>query len=173
VAKILAGDTTVVTRDARKLCEELWTATIEQPAQLIVAAISPTAEQSWESVTETLVRLLPLLRPNGSLVLCNQLDMKPPEVYQQWALADMPDDVLDQIRKNDVPGWQVVHRVQQGRDHARLYMLSELPPAMIDDLGWAAISEDEIVRLVQKTDNTLIIHHADRVRVQIATDKTA
>ncbi len=99
--------------------------------------------------------------------MCNNLNEKLPEVYQQWALADMPDEVLDRIEKNNVPGWQIVHRVHQAREHARLYMLSPLAPAMVDDLGWNAIrNPDEISHLIEQYKSALLIHHADRIDFQ-------
>lgn len=168
ILAMFAGSAEVVAREARSFAAQAWTAKLARPQPLIVAALSPELEATWELVVETIARLCQALESGGSLILCSTLREPPPSALVEWAAAGLSEEVPEILKREHVPGWQLTRALQSVREQGSLYLLSDLQPQAVEDLGFNAVSTvDEVAHLWSEANSALVVHNADRVHWEI------
>lgn len=168
ILQLYAGSTAVIRREAARKQEEVWQVAIPQPVETLIAAVASPQPLSWEEAARITARLLPLVKSDGSLLLCAELDAELPPALQQWAASGLQDDILEEMKRADYPGWNTALTLSAAREHARLYLLSNLPAPTIEDLGWTPIKHgEEVARLLEQCDTACLLHNADRVIVHL------
>ncbi len=132
--------------------------------ETLIATVTSPQPLSWTETARITARLLPLLKPDGSLLLCADVQPELPPALQQWAASGLQDELLEEMRRADFPGWNIAVTLSAAREHARLYLLSNLAPTTVEDLGWTPLnSREEITRLLEQSDTACLLHNADCV----------
>lgn len=164
ILQLLAGSTTVIRRDAARKQQQLWQVSIAQPVDTLIATVTGSQPLSWEEVARVTARMLPLVKPSGSLLLCAEIQMELPPALQQWASSGLQDDLLEEMRRANYPGWNIAVTLSAAREHAGLYLLSNLAAPAVEDLGWTPLkTRDEVTRLLEQDATACLLHNADRV----------
>ncbi|MGC4001917.1 MAG: lactate racemase domain-containing protein [Pirellulales bacterium] len=162
--KILAGECLTVDRAATAAYGELCTVVVGAPRQTLVAGVPSDVPLTWRRFSELVTRLMPHVRADGDLVICADLDPELPEALRSWAASSWLDEVLDELRTAEIPGWRTVVELAAARDHARIYLVSNLPSAAVEDLGFAPIATtEELARVLGDGRDALIVPNADRM----------
>jgi len=164
ILELLAGSTADIRRIAAQKQQAAWQINIPKPVDTLIATVAGPQPLSWEEVAQVTARMLPLIKPNGSLLLCAEIQSELPPALQQWAVSGLQDDLLDEMRRANYPGWNIAVTLSAAREHARLYMLSNLAAPAVEDIGWTPLkTRDEVTRLLEQGDTACLLHNADRV----------
>jgi nickel-dependent lactate racemase len=164
ILQILAGSTGVIRREAARLQLAAWRVSLDQPVDTLIATVTSPQPLSWEEAARVTARLLPLVKSDGSLLLCADIHSELPPALQQWAASGLQDDLLEEMRRADFPGWNIALTLSAAREHARLYLLSNLAAPAVEDLGWTPLkSREEVTRLLEQSGTACLLHNADRV----------
>lgn len=164
ILQILAGSTGVIRRDAARLQLAAWQVSFDQPVETLITTVASPQPLSWEEAARVTARLLPLVKTDGSLLLCAELQSELPPALQQWAASGLQDELLEEMRRADYPGWNIAVTLSAAREHARLYLLSNLAAPAVEDLGWTPLkTREEVTRLLEQSDTACLLHNADRV----------
>lgn len=168
ILQILAGSTGVIRREAARQQLAAWQVSLDQPVETLIATVTSPQPLSWAETARITARLLPLLKPDGSLLLCADVQSELPPALQQWAASGLQDELLEEMRRADFPGWNIAVTLSAAREHARLYLLSNLAPTTVEDLGWTPLnSREEITRLLEQSDTACLLHNADCVMCRV------
>jgi hypothetical protein len=157
------GQVDTIQQQSSQQLAQLWRTEIAGRFELVVLAIPHGEPLRWEKLTPIITRWLPHLRKNGMFVLATDLSEQLPASLNYWAQSGWRDDLLPVLAEEKIPGAELVHAFAAARKQARLYLLSNLHPDVVSDLGWSAVSNaQEVERLVHEAETQLIVHHADR-----------
>ncbi len=164
ILQILAGSTGIIRREAARLQLAAWQVTLDQPVETLIATVASPQPLTWEEAARITARLLPLVKTDGSLLFCVDVQSELPPALQQWAASGLQDDLLEEMRRADFPGWNIAVTLSAAREHARLYLLSNLAAPAVEDLGWTPLkTREEVTRLLEQSDTACLLHNADRV----------
>jgi lactate racemase len=164
ILQLLAGSTAVIRRDAAKKQHEFWQVNIAEPVDTLIASVVSSQPLSWEEVGRVTARMLPLLKPSGSLLLCAEIQTELPPALQQWASSGLQDDLLEEMRRANYPGWNIAVTLSAAREHASLFLLSNLAAPAVEDLGWTPLkTRDEVTRFLEQGNTACLLYNADRV----------
>jgi nickel-dependent lactate racemase len=164
ILQILAGSTGIIRREAARQQLAAWQVALDNPVETLIATVTSPQPLSWDETARITARLLPLVKTDGSLLLCADVQSELPPALQQWAASGLQDDLLEEMRRANFPGWNIAVTLSAAREHARLYLLSNLAAPAVEDLGWTPLkSSEEITRLLEQSDTACLLHNADRV----------
>ena len=168
ILQLFVGSTAVIRREAARKQEAVWQVALPRPAETLIAAVASPQPLAWEEAARITARLLPLVKPDGSLLLCAELNPELPPALQQWAASGLQDDILDEMKRASYPGWNIALTLSAAREHARLYLRSNLDSTAVEDLGWTPIKHsEEVARLLEQSNTACLLHNADRVIVRV------
>ncbi len=168
ILQLFAGSTAAIRREAARKQEAVWQVALPKPVETLIAAVASPQPLAWEEAARITARLLPLVKPDGSLLLCAELVTELPPALQQWAASGLQDDILEEMKRANYPGWNTALSLSAARDHARLYLLSNLDSTAVEDLGWTPLKHgEEVTRLLEQSDTACLLHNADRVIVRV------
>ena len=168
ILQLFAGSTAVIRREAARKQAQVWQVSLKQPVETLIAAVTSPQPLSWEEAARITARLLPLVKSDGSLLLCAELDTELPPALQQWAASGLQDDILEEMKRANYPGWNIALTLSAAREHARLYLQSNLDSTAVEDLGWTPLKHgEEVARLLEQSNTACLLHNADRVIVHV------
>jgi nickel-dependent lactate racemase len=168
ILQLFAGSTAVIRRAAARQQEAVWQITLKQPVETLIAAITSPQPLAWDEAARITARLLPLVKPEGSLLLCVEIHPELPPALQQWAASGLQDDILEEMKRANYPGWNIALTLSAAREHARLYLLSNLDATAVEDLGFTPLKHgEEVARLLEQGNTACLLHNADRVLVHV------
>ncbi len=149
VLQVVAGDREAVRRESSRLCRSVWTRSVDGPIPAVVASVAHADRKAtWGDVVEVVARLEPLMEPEGAVVICTDLAEAPEEsdVARLSPYLGNPQDP----RETDAA--------------RRVYLVSELPEAVVDSLGFIPVAaSEELARLVRQLGGGLVVEYADQM----------
>ena len=150
VLHILAGEANHVLSRGRKLCEMAWRFPVARRASLVVATIEgDERQQSWSNFGRALLVASQAVSEDGAIVICS--DLKAP---------------LPAPRADSLPGSNPLKTLKQVARRSRVYLLSSIDSAVVEDLGMAHIeSTDEITRLSRQHESCILVSCAQHAVV--------
>jgi len=165
VLEVLAGQPEAVFDRGQQLCQAAWKFQAPRRADLVVATITGgAAQQSWDNVARAVAAANNVVREGGAIVVCTELTDAPGPALARLASARDPQAAVRKIRKEhlvDAPAALQIAAVQQ---RSRLYLLSRLDDAAVEELGIAAVGDSrQLARLVEQYESCLVLgnaHHA-------------
>lgn len=171
VLDVLAGLPSEVYATGEALYARHWKFQIPQAAPLVIAAIDGAAEQTWDNVARALDAASRVVAPDGAIAICSSLKEPPGETLRQFAAAADARAALKRIykqRANDsLPAAALVRALSQ----ARVYFLSQLDEATVEELGMAPVANGaEMTRLAKRFDQCVLIDNAQYALVATEGD---
>lgn len=168
ILHVVAGDIDAVAEETRRLSEHAWGFEVPHRASLVVATISgPPSQHTWDNVGRALANAMQVVEEGGAVVLCTDLDQAPmPGVQALIDHADVQDAVPWICRKRPVDIMPAL-AIARVLDHARVYLLSGLEEALVEDLEMSVVSDpSEVARLTSRNDSCLFLSDAHRLRAR-------
>jgi nickel-dependent lactate racemase len=162
VLAVLAGRVGEVERVGRDRCLNAWNSTVPHRAALVLAAVSgPPKEQTWLNVARALAAALRLVEEGGTVAVCTDLKEAVGPAMRYLAVTESPETALREIvreRPTDaLAASQLIEAVSSGR----IYLLSGLTPAAVEDLGLTPIDgPEQLTRLVEQHPNCVLLANA-------------
>ncbi|MBI2825015.1 MAG: DUF2088 domain-containing protein [Planctomycetia bacterium] len=162
VLNVLAGLPSDVFRDGQSACQQAWTFPVPREAQLVVAAIDGDAEEhTWDNVARALAAALRVVAADGAIALVTALADAPAPALRQCGEASDPRQLLRHIRRGAPADFLPAAALAHALDQARLYMLSGLPDAAVEELGIVPLANGaELARLAGRHASCIVLSNA-------------
>jgi nickel-dependent lactate racemase len=172
ILHVLAGQGASVAERGRRLCEDAWTHQIPERAGLVVASIEGSREeQTWDNFARALFTALLAVSDDGAIVLCTDLRCEPGPALQRLAVPDDDEAILRDIRRDRSRDAVSASLVVEARNRAKVYLMSGLDEATVEDLGVGFVTrEEEINRLARQFDSCILLANAHRAMLRAADD---
>src|SRR5258708_1577254 len=130
--------------------------------ELVVAAVdADSAGHGWDQIGAALATARNLVAKGGKIVLLSELDAEPEIGIELIRKSESPRSALAPIRKTAPVDMIPARQFASAADWARVYLVSKLPPGMVDELFMVPIENDrELTRLLSGEDSCVILGSA-------------
>jgi nickel-dependent lactate racemase len=169
---VVAGTAESVERRGSALYKSAWEFEIPRRAQLVVAAIEGAEEQqTWDNVGRALAAASRAVADDGAIALCTELAAPPGPALQSISQARDLVDAARQIRKQHQVDASVAHELTAALDRGRVYLLSRLDEATVEDLGMAPVeAAADVARLIQRHRSCILLGNAQYAQPTVAQE---
>jgi len=168
-AAIVAGETRAVTRRAAEIWNAAWQCRFEERADLVVAALSGPTNQTWQQVGRALAAALAVVEEGGAIALCTELAEPPGKAIEALQKIEDRDTAVAEIRKARPLDAFPALLLDRAQRRARVYLLSDLEPSVVEELGMARIEHaHEVARLAERRRSCIILCHAQNAAPSLA-----
>jgi nickel-dependent lactate racemase len=165
---ILAGEASAVAHRAEELWNETWNCEVPRTADLVVAALSGEGAQSWVGVGKALATALEVVEDGGAVALCTELAEPLGPALDLFTKLEDRDTAGDEIRKVRPADAFPALLLSQAQRRVRVYLLSKLDTATVEDLGIAPVGEPaDVGRLALRRKSCIIVNDAQYTRVRL------
>ncbi|QDS97906.1 nickel-dependent lactate racemase family protein [Adhaeretor mobilis] len=174
IAAVFAGDAIDVTKAATQHSEAAWCPVSEQQADLVIAAVSGTQQQTWQNVAQAIHAAERLVSPGGAIAILTELKEKPRGGLRRLRNADDLAEVQRKLVRDEDEYAGPALQLAQALENGPVFLMSKLPLAEVESLGITPIAnETELQRLVSNHDKTIVIEEAHRLVPRLAGDASA
>ena len=131
------------------------------PRDLVVAAIEGGVQQTWENFGRALEASEALVEDGGAIAVCCDLAGRPGPGMRRLAAARSKTSALRHIRKAPPADAIPAAQLAQALDHNKVYLLSRLDPALVEELDMIPItSASELARLALQHRSCILLGNA-------------
>lgn len=169
---VLAGEPKAVWAKGQELAQDAWRITVGQRVSLVIAAVGGGSEQqTWENVVQSIETTLEVLDIDGAIVVCSKLRTKPGPALRRLARAEDFESAERAICRKPTSDAAIASRLNHALQRARIYLLSELDEATVEDLGIAYVSHgNEIEKLSTQHDSCLVLQNAQLLSISLTEE---
>lgn len=163
VANILAGSPQALEANVQEQMVKLWEPQLENTYDCVVALVDGGAtQQSWDSVARVLASAAPLVRPDGALIICTQLNERPGRALHRLSDTTRGEDKLARQLSSDPADDALAAAVLlQSLENCHVYLLSQLPSEVVEALGVGALQDlHQADHILQQRSSCLVIASA-------------
>jgi hypothetical protein len=135
----------------------------------VVATLdSAAASQTWDNVGHASAAASRVVRDEGAIVLCTDLEAPLGPAMTALAECDDPQRALARIRKERSHDAAAAIALIHAMERSRVYLLSRLPAETVESLGMTPIAAAEIARLASRSASCIILTGAQHVLATVA-----
>jgi nickel-dependent lactate racemase len=162
VANVVAGAYDSVFRKGKQLLAKVWRVALADRAELVVAAVdADSSGHGWDQVGAALATARNLVEKGGKIVLLSELQAEPEIGVEIIRQNRSPRAALAPIRKQAPVDMLAATQFATTADWARVYLVSGLPPGMVDELFMVPVeNEREVVKLLGEGESCVILESA-------------
>lgn len=170
-AHVLAGSTEAVLRRGKELLSENWRVTLDQRADVVVAAIGGKGEQNWEQIGAALEAARQLVTRGGKIVLLTDLAAELEKGMESVRDSQSPREALKPLRQQSPPDLVAATQLAQAADWAQVYLLSRLDSDLVEDLFMIPLAnEREVQRLLGGHEDCVFLGGAQHTYGEVVED---
>jgi nickel-dependent lactate racemase len=168
VLDVLAGQSDAVARRARERYHAAWDRSVPEQTSLVVAAIAGgRRQQTWENLGRALEAALPAVEDGGAIAVCCELADEPGPAVKRIGAPGTRRAALKRINKDRPPDALPAAQLARALDRARVYLLSRLEPAVVEDLDMIYVAApEELMRLARRHPTCTLLSDAPRAVVR-------
>jgi nickel-dependent lactate racemase len=162
VLQVVAGRAEKVYQRAEQLCRQSWSQTSPELADVVVAAVGcPSTGSGWDEVGRALSAARNIVEPDGAIVLLTDVASLPGPGVQSLLNCDDLDAACHQLAEERPADALVATALAQALQYCRVYLLSQLEPSTVEDLGIARVENDQqLERLLSQYHRCVLIDNA-------------
>jgi hypothetical protein len=162
VLQVVAGRAEKVYQRAEQLCRKLWCQTSPELADVVVAAVGcPNTGSGWDEVGRALSAAINVVEPDGAIVLLTDVASLPGPGVQSLLNCDDLDAACHQLTEDRPADALVATALVQALQYFRIYLLSQLEPSTVEDLGIARLENaQQLERLLSQYHRCVLIDNA-------------
>lgn len=141
IARILAGSPQTLEAAVQAAMDEVWQTPVASTYDAVIALIDggPT-QQTWDSVARALASASPLVSPDGALIVCTELAQRPGAALRKLNNPNRSEDDLARTLSSDGSDDALAAALLlRSLETSHVYLLSELPSEVVENLGMGAI----------------------------------
>jgi nickel-dependent lactate racemase len=170
VLHVLAGLTKQVAERGRELVEAVWAQEVPRRAQLVVAAIEGgSGEQSWENFGRALFAASRVCVPDGTIVLCTDLQCTPGAALKRLAAYEEDARLRQRLQQERSEDAVSATLLLEHRQRQHIYLLSGLDESTVESLGVGYVTDpEEIKHLSRHADSCILLADAHRASPHVA-----
>ncbi len=161
-SRVLAGAIEPVFAAARAALAESWWIQIDERPDLVVAGIDlDESGHGWRQVAAALRTASQLVERGGKIVLLTDLREAPGEGIRLLKSAQDPRDCYQTLREMSPPDLNAAGELIDALDHARVYLMSQLPAERVEELHMTALgSPTEAARVIGLARRVVVVESA-------------
>jgi nickel-dependent lactate racemase len=161
-AGVIAGAYDRVFRKGKQLLAESWRVRLPERADLVLAAVdADSAGHGWDQVGAALATARSLVSKGGKIVILSELEKEPEIGMEIIRRSQTPRAALQPIRKQAPVDMIPATQFATAADWARVYLVSQLPVGMVDELFMVPVENDrELAKLLANDDSCVILESA-------------
>lgn len=162
VLQVVAGRAEKVYQRAEQLCRKLWCQTSPELADVVVVAVGcPNTGSGWDEVGRALSAAINVVEPDGAIVLLTDVASLPGPGVQSLLNCDDLDAACHQLTEDRPADALVATALVQALQYGRIYLLSQLEPSTVEDLGIARLENaQQLERLLSQYHRCVLIDNA-------------
>jgi hypothetical protein len=163
---IEAGRESTVRREGSRGVADTWTVHAPGTADLVVAGIGG---RGLDDLAAGLAAATRLVRPGGRIVMLSRAAGEPGPALGHLTTLDEHDLGPAALKAHrDGPDYTAARRMAEALVRADVYLLSDLDPQLVEDLGMIPLSRpDEARRLAAGAASVFVLEAAESVRVEL------
>lgn len=173
VLHVVTGQANDVIKEAAQRYEAAWLHSIPEKAGLTIAAIDGDEDQqTWDNFARGLDAAMQATSEGGALILLSNL-----EAPIGPALALLAGNERDELLKKHLeqahsPDAQTAALLAEARERFDVFLMTSLPPGMMEELGVAEISDPgEIARLAKRYSSVLLLGSAQHAGCRVVASE--
>jgi len=172
VAGVVAGTYDSVLQEGKQALAEGWLVELDRRADIVVAAVDVDARgHGWTQVGAALATARNLVAREGKIILLSELDEELGAGLELLAEADAPRDASPQLRAQSPADLVGATQCIEAVDWADVYLLSELPSDLVEDLFMIPLTNDkEVLRLLESGGTCAFVGSAQHAHGQLRQD---
>jgi hypothetical protein len=191
LAQVIGGHTDSVTRHARRSMLDAWAQRLSQPVGCAVAAVEQPSSgqpssgqpssgqassgQAWADIQRAFFAASRMVVDEGVIVVCSNVEA-PPTAMRRPANAVEAGAAPKARRSTGASRGEEIEPVREMLaelgESRRLYLLSDLPRDVVEELGCVPVeTADEIVLLARPFDTGLVIANAEYAHLSLAHEE--
>lgn len=171
VTKVVAGTAEEVDKMVASVCDSQWMAHVNEPASLVVAALSgPANEQTWENVARALHAAGRAAdQAESAVAICTQLDTPPGETLQKLIATGGDLERAAQLHDAQSPDAAAAWEIYKALCRGPVYFMSELDAEIVEEMGMTPIADTaELTRLAERSRTCVILNESQHTVPKIA-----
>jgi len=171
VADVLAGAQDAVLERGKTRLDELWRVTLDERVDFVVVAVeADEAGHSWAQLGAALDTARRLVERDGRILVLSQLREELTPGLELLQNSRTPRDALLPLRTSAPEDLVTATQFARAADWAKLYLLSNLDDAVVEDLfAFPLNSVEEARRLIESADRMAVIASAQHVYADVRT----
>jgi nickel-dependent lactate racemase len=165
VLHVLAGESEAVRRRGEALRHAAWDWPVTRQAELVVAAIEGgPGQQTWENLGRALQVAGSFVEDDGAIAVCCDLSVSPGPAMQRLSCESSREAALRHVGKERPADALVAAQLAYALDRNRVYLLSRLDAAVVEELEMIPIDgPEELARLVRRHPSCILLSNAPNV----------
>jgi nickel-dependent lactate racemase len=165
VSRVLAGVCDSVLAQGKKLLSEQWLVQVDERPEVVIAAIDDDGgPHGWEQLGAAVEVARNLVARGGKIVVLSELQAGLSQGLELIRSSQTARDALRPLRNQAPPDMVCATQLASAADWARVYLLSELPDEVVDELFLQPVSnQTEIHRLLGDDSRCLFLEAAEFV----------
>ncbi len=164
ILHVLGGAGGAVSAEARRLLDQRWRVTVDEPADLVIASVSGDPQrQGFGDLTRALASAARVVKPGGRVVLLSQIKANLDAATELLRQVENPVEGLARARQVKSPEALNLWELATAAEQAQLYLHSAIPGDVVEDLFITPIQQlSQVNRLVEAAGSCLILEDAHR-----------
>lgn len=165
--EVLAGHPDEVFELARARNQQLWTVSLNEPADAILTSV-PGGPTAWLCFGQALENLMELIDQGGRIIVVADLDMPEGPAATLVRRTQDPEELLRPLKKEPLPDSTPFLQLIEACRRARVYLLSRLPAEVVEELGMIPLAgEAELQKLLSSVPQCVVLPNAHCARCQL------
>jgi nickel-dependent lactate racemase len=162
-SRVVAGSTEA-SEEAGRLLDARWRVPVSRLAELVIVTLTgDPAQQTFADWAAALACAVPVVEPNGRIVLLAQGRPAFGPATDLVRNTDEPEQVLKHLRREQALEMLPALQWATAASRARLYVLSELPPETVEELFATPLENaGQVQRLLENSGSYLFLEDAHR-----------
>ena len=167
VLHVLAGESGAVRRQGEALLHAAWDWPVTRQADLVVAAIEGgPGQQTWENLGRALQVAESFVEDDGAIAICCDLSVSPGPAMRRLSCELSREAALRHVNKERPADALAAAQIAHALDRNRVYLLSRLDAAVVEDLDMIPIDgPEELARLTRRHPSCILLSNAPNVNV--------
>lgn len=174
IAEIVAGESTAVLRAVEAAYRSVWESEAPARGSLVIATITGGMEQqTWRSLGRAIAVADRLLEPEGSLVICSEINEPPGKAVGQLAGDDDALVIEREIEKTHSADCGTAMVLSRALQRGSVYLRSQLRSSVVESLGITPLeSDNELERLTQMLRPCVVLEDAQFLLPRVAKSES-
>ena len=160
-AEILAGLPEDVMARGKELVESTWRVSVEEMADGAVISV-PGGAFGWKQLGQALENITNIVQQGGRIVIVADLPIPEGPAATMLRRCQDPEELLKPLRREPTVDSVEFAQLIQALRRVRVYLLSQLPAELVEELGMIPVSDSaELQRLVATIEDCKCIPFAN------------
>ena len=159
---ILAGLPDDVMSAGKEIIDRVWRIKAQKDAEAIVLSVATSGLSAWKQFGSAIEQASKIVEPDGRIIVIADLPIPEGPAATMLRRCQEPSELLKPLRREPTEDAVDIVRLINTLSHARVYLFSQIPTDIVEELGMIAIEDaSELQRLTQVSSNCVVLPNAN------------